>query len=212
VVPVDSGKALVIVVTNAGVVRNTLVNLDVEVKPEILISISNILNEKLSGLALEEFNATILRELEEQTGIPKDILIPVLEAVVDCVGHIDHPEVYLDGATNIFNYPEFRDILKAKEFMDIIDEKAVLFRLLNDHIDNMGINIKIGSENNINAIKDCSLITANYTMGGTFIGSIGIIGPTRMEYPRVVSSLTYIRQMINEEIARLTGVKRDNTE
>ncbi|NTV91133.1 MAG: HrcA family transcriptional regulator, partial [Clostridiales bacterium] len=211
VVPVDAGKALVIVVTNAGLVRNTLVNLNMEVKPEILISISNILNERLSGLAIDQFNATIIKELEEQTGIPKDILFPVLEAAADCINHIDHPEVYMDGATNIFNYPEFRDILKAKEFMSIMDEKANLFRLLNDCIDNMGISIKIGAENDISGIKDCSIVTANYTMGGNLIGTIGIIGPTRMEYPRVISSMSYIRKMINEEITRLMGVKPDNT-
>ncbi len=212
VVPVDTGKALVIVVTNAGIVRNTLVNLNVDVKPDILISISNILNDRLSGLAIENFNTAVIKEIEEQTGIPKDILIPVLEAAAECINHIDHSEVYLDGATNIFNYPEFKDILKAKEFMDIMDEKDNLFRLLTGCIDTMGINIKIGSENNINGIKDCSLITTNYTLGGTLIGSIGIIGPTRMEYPRVISSMSYIKQMINEEIVRLMGARPKNTE
>lgn len=212
VVPIEPGKALVVVVTNAGIVRNHLIKLPVSVKPDVLISISNMLNIKLDGLTLEEIGGKVINELEAETGIPKDVLFPVFEGIIECINLIDNPEVYLDGATNIFNYPEFRDVIKAKEFMSIIDEKANLSRLLADSSQNVGIKIKIGSENDLTAIKDCSLITADYTVGDTFIGSIGIIGPTRMEYPRVISSMSHIRRMINFEINKLLGCYDEDDE
>ena len=205
VVPIENGKALVVVVTNAGIVRNQLVKLAVNVKPDVLISISNMLNDKLSGLSLEQIGEKIINDLEEETGVPKEILLPVLEGVAECINLIDNPEVYLDGTTNIFNYPEFRDVIKAREFMNIMDEKANLFKLLADSMEKGGITVRIGSENDITGIKDCSLVTTNYNLGDTFIGSIGIIGPTRMEYPRVVSSMNHIRKMINLEIIKLLG-------
>jgi heat shock gene repressor HrcA len=205
VVPLESGKALVVVVTNAGVVRNQLVKLAIDVKPDVLIRISNMLNEKLSGLTLEQISSRVISEIEEETGVPREILLPVLEGAAECINLIDNPEVYLEGTTNIFNYPEFRDVIKAKEFMSIMDEKANLCRLLAESLDKGGITIRIGSENDISGIQDCSLVTAKYRVGDTLIGSIGIIGPTRMEYPRVISSMNHIRRMINREISKLLG-------
>jgi len=212
VVPIDSCKALVIVVTNANMVRNALVNLDIEVSPDLLISISNILNERLAGLEIAQFNPAILKEIEEQTGIPKGILVPVLDAADDLINNIDQPKLFLEGATNIFNYPEFRDVLKAKEFMDVIDEEQTLIKVLNDCVDNVGINVKIGSENNVDGIKDCSVVTTTYSFNGNMIGSIGIIGPTRMHYSKVISSISYVREMINEEMMKIMGKKPERRE
>lgn len=205
VVPVESGKALVVVVTNAGIVRNQLVKLSLNVMPDVLISISNMLNERLSGLTLEQISSKVNNGLEEETGVPKEILVPVLEGVAECINLIDNPEVYLEGTTNIFNYPEFRDILKAREFMNMMDQKASLYRLLADSVEKGAVTVSIGSENDISGIKDCSLVTLNYNLGNSFFGSIGVIGPTRMEYPRVISSMNHIRKMINQEIKKLLG-------
>ena len=212
VVPIESGKALIVVVTNAGIVRNQLVKLSVNVKPEVLISISNMLNDKLSGLTLEQISSKVISEIEEETGVPKEILLPVLEGAAECVNLIDNPEVYLEGTMNIFNYPEFRDVIKAREFMNIMDEKANLCRLLAESIEKGGIAVRIGSENDISGIRDCSLVTTNYNLGDTFIGTIGIIGPTRMEYPRVISSMSHIRKMINLEITKLLGTYLEDEE
>ena len=90
--------------------------------------------------------------------------------------------------------------------MNIMEEKANLYRLLADSMEKSGVSVRIGSENDISGIRDCSLITTNYNMGSTFIGSIGVIGPTRMEYPRVISSMNYIRKMISQEISKLFGI------
>jgi heat-inducible transcriptional repressor len=208
VVPIGTGKALVIVVTNAGVVRNGIAKVSESVMPDFLIRVSNILNDKLSGLSMEEINLPLIKEIENEMGVFKEILIPILDSVVDCINQIDDREVYLDGTTNIFNYPEFRDVSKAKEFLNIMDEKEILCKLLKDHINKKGITVQIGTENDIEEIKDCSLITTTYSLGDFVIGSIGVIGPTRMEYSRVISALNYVREKVNQELSKL--VKGDN--
>ena len=210
VVPIETGKAMVIVVTNAGIVRNNLVKISESVQPDMLIMISNVMNKKLSGLTVEQVNVRIIKELEREAGIPGEILLPILQGAADLIEGIDNPEVYIDGTTNIFNHPEFRDIVKARDFMKLLDEKVSLSKLLFDSIESGGITVKIGSENDITGIQDCSLVTANYNIADTFIGSIGIIGPTRMEYPKVISSMKYIRRLINEELSRLLGVEYVN--
>lgn len=209
VVPIEVGKVLVIVVTNAGVLRNNLVKLYDVIVPEMIIGVSNVLNEKLNGLTIEQINLNVINDIEQAAGVTKDMLLPILEGVADCIKQIDNPEVYLDGTTNIFNYPEFMDVGRAKEFLSMLDEKHNLSKFLTDSLEISGISVKIGTENDLEGIHDCSLITANYNLGDMFIGAIGIIGPTRMEYPRVISSMNYMRKKINREICRLLG---ENTE
>jgi len=206
VIPIEPGKALVVIVTNAGIVRDLLAKLPENVLSETLIMISNVLNSKLSGLSIEQVNIKIIRDLEQEIGTSREVLLPILECAADCISQIDDPEVYLEGTTNMFNHPEFRDFIKAREFMSILDEKTNLSKLLEDSLDDVGITVRIGSENDISGMKECSVIKVNYNLGDTFIGSIGIIGPTRMEYPKVISSMNYIRKKVNEEIIRLIGV------
>ncbi|MDP4091868.1 MAG: heat-inducible transcriptional repressor HrcA [Bacillota bacterium] len=211
VVPIEPGKALVIVVTNTGVVRNCLVNISDKLLPDFLIKVSNILNEKLSGFTLEQINYSQLKELEVEIGLSGEFLKPILEGVAECINQIDNPEIYLDGTTNIFNYPEFRDVMKAKGFLNVLDEKEVLRDLLSNKNENIEVDIKIGTENPFEEIRDCSLVTASYSVNNRIIGSFGVIGPTRMEYPKVVSSMNHIRKKINYEINKLMGKNIDGS-
>ena len=211
VAPIEAGKALVIVVTNAGVIKNCMVRLPESVCPESLIRLSNIMNEKLSGFTVEQINLPVIRDMENSMGISKEALFPILEGVEDCINQIDNSEIYLEGTTNIFNYPEFRDVMKAKGFLNVLDEKELLYRLLSSNFDACGVKVSIGAENELNEIKDCSLVTATYSLGDVVIGTIGVIGPTRMEYSKVISSMSHIRQRINQEIFRLIGDDLDGS-
>jgi len=208
VVPIEAGKVMIIVVTNAGVVRNNLVKISELVQPDTLIMISNALNSKLSGLTIEQFNKQLILDIEKEIGMPPEILLPLLNGVAECINQIDSTEVYVEGTTNILNHPEFKDIMKAKEFMNMLDEKAKVSRILFEASSPLGIVIKIGSENDMSGIRDCSLISASYNVADNFIGTIGIIGPTRMEYPKVISSMRYIRKFMSEEINKLLGTDR----
>lgn len=209
VVPIEAAKVLVIVVTNTGVLRNTLVKLNDAAMPEMIIKVSNVLSDKLNGLTLEQINVSVINEVLRIAGVTREILLPILEGVTDCIGQIDNTEVYLDGTANILNYPEFMDVARAKEFLALLNEKSNLSRFLSESLGNNAISVKIGTENEEQGIQDCSLITANYNLGEIFMGAIGIIGPTRMEYPKVISSVNYIRKKINQEINKLIGKDPD---
>lgn len=207
VVPIEKGSSLVVVVTNAGIVKNTLIKIPETVSPEFIIRVSNIINEKLSGLTLEKINIVVIREIEILIGSPQEVLMPILNGVTECINQIDTSEVYLEGTTNILNHPEFKDVVKAREFLNMIDTKNVLsliMRNINRYGED-GVNIKIGSENTIEEMRDCSVITATYSLGGMVFGTIGIIGPTRMEYARVLAAMNYVRKKINEEITKIAG-------
>lgn len=207
VVPIEPGKALVIVVTDANIVRNNLVRIPEKITPDFLIQVSNMLNDKLKGYTLEMLKSNFLNgEAEQLTSLPYDLMKPILDGIEELIKLIDPPEIFMEGTTNILNFPEFKEVQKAKEFFNILDEKKLMSDLLNNsrHSDNEII-IQIGNENVIEGIKDCSLVTASYSVDDHVIGTIGIIGPTRMEYSKVVSSLNYIRNKINQEILKLLG-------
>lgn len=208
VVPIETGKALVLVVTNTGVAKNTMIKISDKITPDTVIRVSNIINEKLTGLTVERINLPIIRELEIQLGMSRDMVLPILNGIADCIAKIDKSEVFLDGASNIFNYPEFRDIDKAKEFLDILEEKDVIHNLLKSASlkdSDAGLIIQIGRENVIPEINGCTLLTTTYSVGDKVIGSIGVIGPTRMEYSRVIASMNFIKKRMNEEIYKIIG-------
>ncbi len=206
VVPIEPGKALVIVVTDANIVRNNLIRIPDKVTPDFLIQVSNMLNDKLKGYTLEMLKKNFLSGGAEQlTSLPYDLMRPILDGIEDLIKLIDQPEIYLEGTTNILNFPEFKEIQKAKEFLSLLDEKKLMSEMLNTNSGKNEIIIQIGNENVIQGIKDCSLVTASYSIDDQVIGTIGIIGPTRMEYSKVVSSLNYIRNKINQEILKLLG-------
>ncbi len=206
VVPIELGKALVIGVTNAGIVKNALIKISNAIQPYTLLKISNFLNEQFNGRSVESIDHNAIIKIIEETGLEFYLLAPIVKGVIDCVGQIDNYEIYFDGATNILNYPEFNDIVKAREFLLMLDEKDVLQKLLLSESNvNKAINIKIGEENDVEEVKNCTVVLTSYKIGDSARGTLGVIGPTRMEYSRVISSIHYIRKKIDQEINKLLG-------
>ncbi len=205
VVPVEIGKALIIVVTNSSVVRNVLVEIPTNTTPEYLISFSNLLNTQLAGLSINQISPDLLLEIERKRGVPIELVAPVLDGIVECIAQIDKPEYYLDGSVNIFNHPEFHDISKAQRFLHAIEEHETLNKIVFSQPSGTDLIIRIGEENEIEEMKGCSLLTASYGFGDEVIGTIGVIGPTRMNYSKVATSLNYIRNKINAELNHLIG-------
>ncbi|HHW30209.1 MAG TPA: heat-inducible transcription repressor HrcA [Clostridiaceae bacterium] len=204
VIPIDNGKALIILVTSGGTVKNSIIKVSDYATMDYLNKVSNALEQKLVGLAVGDVNEMILSDLSNIVIDSRLMMKTIIDGLSDCIEGIDNREVYLEGTSNIFNFPEFRDIAKAKEFLSVLDRISLLKKLLNSNNNQTDkINIKIGSENEIEEIKDCSLIKATYSIGDMIIGSIGVIGPTRMDYAKVISSMMYIRKKINQEILKL---------
>jgi len=203
-VPVDNSKILVVLVTNTGLIKNAYFRVDKEIPVEHLNIITNFLNDKFTGHYIgemdESFSENALRDLLEVKDTFKDIA-PLVTRSIDRLSEIN---IVSEGITNIFNYPEYEDIGKAKEIIDFIGSKDKVIELLNSKEiitssdSSSSVNIIIGSENNCNQLKDCSLITATYSLNGKEVGKIGVVGPKRMRYSNVIQVIQALVMDIND--------------
>ena len=201
---IEKGSVMIVVVTDAGVVRNRHVNVSSEIDYEVIDSISEFLSGQLTGLSADDFTAARLMLIYEAMASYGSFLRTVVEFVLECLAGAQS-RVYVGGASNILNNPEFENIERAKEFLSFIDSRENVSNMLNLLGDGSEehISIKIGSENGVEAMRDTSLIVANYSVGDKLHGKIGIIGPKRMNYARVVSSLELINDKLSEILGRM---------
>ena len=147
-----------------------------------------LLNTTLTGMALEEINLGLVARLKEQAGIHSDVLGSVIDAVAKLIQVKDDMEIYTSGTTNIFKYPELSDKESAQDIISAFEEKQQLAALVSKTMaqsENKDIHVYIGNETNVEKMKDCSVVTATYELGEGLQGTIGIIGPKRMDYEHV---------------------------
>ncbi len=204
-IQIDETSMLIVLVTNEGIMKNKRVIIPKGISYEYIPKISSVLKEKLSGMSLDEIGVKKINEIKTALGQNGEMLFPVLEFISEIIDDIQkETEVYLSGVSNIFNFPEYRDIDRAKEFIEFLDDKNSITKAVNvgEEDDDRVIQIKIGKENNLDIMQNSSLVTANYKMGGRTVGKIGIIGPTRMNYSKVVANINqisqYLEKLLNE--------------
>lgn len=200
-IPIDEYEILVVIVSDSGIVKNTIFRIDNQIPDDQLNIISNFLNGKLKGLTIEEIgneiDTVVFKEMYEYKNIIESI-IPVINQSLE---EVENVEVFADGVTNIFNFPEYSDVTKAKAFLSFIEDKnLVVDIMLKNTLDDF--EITIGGENSIDEIKDCSLITATYKLDGNTIGKIGVIGPTRMDYFKVINVVNLLAMNLNEIMSK----------
>lgn len=186
---VSPGMALMVLVTDIGVVKESLVHLGTELGIEDLHQISRILSEQLTGLRIEEVPAALKQmagEWREHTALIGDIL-----QGVHAQQEAPSPEVVIGGSANLLSYPEYSDVEKARELLSVLETKDKLMRLL-EHGPGMEFTIRIGPETGIPETRDCSIVTGTYRIGNDTIGTIGIIGPTRMQYQKVIAVMDFV--------------------
>lgn len=207
-VMVDEKRLLVVVVAGVGIVNNKLIKHEAQLDEENLQLLTNTLNTKIAGRTLDEVTMPMMMEVHTITGLPASLIFSVIEAVQECVRRIESTDLYLDGVTNLLNYPEFSDLFKAREILELLNEEDVISALVKSTLKkNQNLDVKIGSENEIGPMKELSVVTAVYGREGRDIGAIGVIGPTRMAYGRVVSSIQFMKDLLNREILRIFGEK-----
>lgn len=198
-IPLDTNQIILVVVTNGNIVKNNLINIDRPIEADRLSHLSNMLNAYLQGMTTSEITLPMIQEIKTRMGVHGEILHDVLDAITEALKQADDYDIYTSGTTNILSFPEFNNVLKAKNLIKLLEEKDAVKTVFDfdDHGQEQAIRVSIGEENNIAELKDCSLITTTYTIGGETVGSIGIIGPTRMDYGKVVSTLKYLIKEIN---------------
>lgn len=189
---VDETQILAVIVVEGNIVKNKIITVDEPLDNEKILKLNIMLNTQLNGLTLEEINLGMIANLKEQAGIHSGLVSDVLDAVAEAINLDDDLEIYTSGTTNIFKYPELSDSERASELLSTFEEKQQLNDLVNETLanaDEHGIQVYIGNETPVRAMKDCSVVTATYELGEGMQGTIGIIGPKRMDYEKVVSTL-----------------------
>lgn len=189
---VDETQLLAVIVLEGNIVRNQMLELTKPLDNETLLKLNILLNTSLNGLTLTEINLGVIAKLKEQAGIHSDIVNEVLDAVAQAIQSEDDLEIYTSGATNIFKYPELSEGSKASELIHTFEEKQQLTELVQETLSNeseTGIKVYIGNENSVQSMKDCSVITCTYELDEGMQGTIGIIGPKRMNYEKAVDTL-----------------------
>lgn len=197
IIPLSHAAAVAVIVTDTGQVEDRTISLPANIDPSELEKVVNILNERLRGVPLVQLKNRITKEVEAVIKAHVDNYDRVLKMLVHLFEEDEKPEkVYYGGKTNILAQPEFRDIEKVRLLLDAIEEEELISQLVRSEPN--GIEVKIGQENDLQAMKNCSLITATYSIGGEHIGSIAIVGPTRMEYQRVISLLEFLSKDLSK--------------
>jgi heat-inducible transcriptional repressor len=196
----DPNQILTVIVVEGNLVKNHILTVLVPIEQEVLNKINALLNHELQSLTIQDINLDIIEKLKYQVGIHKEIINGVLDAVVNTVKAVDEIDIYTSGTTNILKCPEFSNIQKAAELIYTLEEKQLILSLINESINTIDkdIKIKIGNENTIKTFEDCSFITTTYHLGEDTIGAIGIIGPKRMDYVKVVSLLRHMMSQMDK--------------
>ena len=201
IIPLNNETAVAIFVTDTGHVENRMFSLPASVDPSDLEKTVNILNDRLAGVPLEYLNDKIYKEvamLLKQHIHNYDLM---LHTIADSLKMPVHEKLFFGGKTNILSQPEFHDISKIRTLLMMIDQEEWIYNLIRK--DSAGIHVKIGTENNITAMDNCSLITASYSVGAEKLGTIAILGPTRMEYSRVISLLEFLSRDLTVVLTKL---------
>ena len=193
-ISLDEKSMLAVIVIEGNFVKNHFISLETAVTQEILNVINEKLNKYLQGLTLQEINLEIIKNLKLQVGKYSEIVSRVLEAVIITIQDVEDIDVYTCGTSNILKCPEFSNPHKALEFIDTLEEKNVIMTLINEAMQNQNQNIQIliGNESPVKSFEECSFITTSYNLGNNTFGTIGIIGPKRMDYVKVISILRYL--------------------
>lgn len=191
---VEPGKTLIVIITDAGV-ENKFIDVPQSVTKEDLDIVTMLLNQKLKGLTTEDWDKNILRELQSNLIKQQKIYIQTIDLLGSILNTQTENKVYLGGALNILNQPEFMDVDKARSLLTLLEQED-LNNLIKNNLKE-GVSVKIGSENTCEGIQDCSLITATYRLDGNVLGTIGVLGPTRMQYSHVVSIVDYLSKVLS---------------
>ena len=196
-VSMNNNEILLIVVTDKGDIKNAYISNDSYLEQSKLNLISDNLTKRLEGKSITEIDnnliAFIKYEISEYSILIDNLINALSFNIVE-----DDLSVSLNGATNILNYPEFNDVIKARSFLNMLEKKEAITTMVKSKgIQKDNINITIGSDNDCEIAKECSIVTATYNIDKDLVGKISFIGPTRMDYARIYAIVNYMSLLFN---------------
>ena len=196
---VNGEKLLCVMVLDGNIIKNKMIDISENINDEEILKLNILLNTSLTGLTVEEINIGIIQKMTAQAGNRSELLRNILDEIAQVVSEEDELRIYTSGATNFFRYPELSDSAKASELINTFEEKAQLANLVKETTEdkNTGIKVYIGNETPVQTMKDCSVVTATYELDDGLQGTIGIIGPKRMDYDKVVETLKTVKEQLD---------------
>ena len=205
---VDIGSLLAVIVVDGNIIKNQMIAVDIGLDNEDILKFNILLNSFLQGASLEDINLEMIQEMKKQAGDYGIILDQIFQGIVEAIHEANELEIYTSGATNILKYPELGDISRTSELLEKFEDKSELSHMLEETANQQesGIQVYIGEETPVQNMQDCSLVTATYKMPEGAKGTIGIIGPKRMDYKKVVSTLKNLTVELDEIFKKGKGV------
>lgn len=202
-VPLENGRTLSILVTGSGLVKNRIIEIKEVLPKERLEEILGLINDRLSNLPLKRIKEFISNQLKSETKATK-----IWELMNQVFTWDGAEELYLGGRINILEHPEFKDLARTKSIFQALEEKRLLAEVLGRTASSEGVSVLIGKETRWRKIKDLSLVTAAYRINGRPVGVLGIIGPRRMEYSKVVSLVDFMAKTVSEALTGLSHTQK----
>ena len=198
---VDEESLLTVIVLDNNVVKNQILKVSEPVEQELVVKLNFILNTTLNGLDVTEMNLAIIRQIKEQAGSHASVIDAVLELIGNALTEDDDLEIYTSGATNFLKYPELSSKSETTELLNAFEEKRIIndwFETTDAGSETHDIQVYIGNETKVESMKDCSMVTATYRIHEGVYGKIGIVGPKRMDYDKVVSTLQSLMVQLDD--------------
>jgi heat-inducible transcriptional repressor len=195
-------KILVIIVSQAGQVQNKVIEADEEMSQEELDRFSRYLSEFMSGLSLAEAKRKIMEEIKKEKVLFDKLMYRALQLSKKALEDEEEGNLYIEGKTNIIRSPEFADLEKMRVLLLAFEDKTKIVKLLDKALLAQGIQIFIGAENEFHGMVNCSLVAAPYTRENFTLGTLGVIGPTRMDYSKIIPVVDYTAQILGKILER----------
>ena len=196
----EKQQVLMVLVLDGNRVKNKIITVPCECSAEIILRLNLVLNTYLQGLSLDSISLAVLHNIKEQAGVDEAVVGMLLHEIEEIMREEEEPEVYTSGATNILKYPELNTSAHASQLLGSFEEKTMLSHLISDKLEgeNRDIQVYIGDETPVQSMKDCSVVTATYDLGDGMRGTIGIVGPKRMDYDKVLGTLRTIQSQLDD--------------
>lgn len=210
-IKIGAAKVLAVIVTEAGLVRHRIIPLTEEIIEGELSELNSALNKSMVGVSVKNIDLEIIRRVHQERAKQQKYLQIMENILSQAFRSMNEGEIYLEGTSHILEQPEFVNYEKMLNVIKIIDEKRMFFDLLGDTIESQGVRVLIGQENAYKDLQECSIVTSTYKAGDRTVGVLGIIGPRRMEYSRMVALVDYFSHLINRILNKTErGVPRES--
>ena len=199
-VRIDENSFLLIMICTDGSIRNRHVKMKTEVTADMLKSITYALNETLSGACSDQVTLQSVLEFEEKLGDYSYTAAAILRVIYDMLNSTDTEKVHIDGVTKLLSYPEFSDVGKAKDAIAVLeDRKDFAEKVFSHSKDDQSLSVYFGDDSGVGELSDAGIVLQPITVGGRTVGAIGVMGPRRMDYKKVIASLKYFVNNIGKE-------------